>query len=66
MKATITPHGVKGENGKNYDVLGSGQSYGFDSAYAVRESGEIAAPPVPAHTLPWPWGGCEIELHEIL
>jgi hypothetical protein len=62
MKAKITSHGVITEDGRLFDLLGSGARYGFESPYAVRETGEIQASPRPAQTLPWPWNDNEIEL----
>lgn len=62
MKAKINQHGVVAEDGRSFELLGGGARYGFDSAYAVRESGEVAASPLPAHSLPWPFGDNDIEI----
>lgn len=62
MKAKITPQGVVAEDHKIYDLLGAGSRYGFESTYAVRESGTVAATPLPAWSLPWPFMDNEIEI----
>jgi hypothetical protein len=61
MKAKITPHGVKAENGEHFEFLGSGQRYGFDSTYAVARPGQIA---VPAHSMGWPYNQNEVWIEE--
>jgi len=62
MKATMTPHGVIDETGELWDFLGSGFRYGFDTAYAVRRTGDTKSAPTPATTLPWPYPDNMIEV----